>query len=439
MEVLEIVGIIAAIVCIIYGAVKGINILVLALVASIVVIVTNRMPFFASLIGTENSYMTGLAGFVINFFAVFLLGSILAKYIDVSGAAQSIANKVLKATGSKRKFPVLLGLYLITALLTYGGISLFVAMFVLVPLAKPLFKQLDLAWNLVGLPIMLGFGTFTMTMLPGTPSIQNVVPTAYLNTTLTAAPVLGLIASLVAILFSLWFMNYTLNKSVAKGTTFKDFEIPDTKAKVDRTIPPFGLSLLPIVALVVIILVGSIMNVNQIILIGLTAAILISAIVFAKYIPAQKPVLNDGANGSVMPILFTASSVAFGIVITLAPGFTYISNFILGIPGNPLISLSIASASFGAITGSSSGALGIVLQAFGENYLAMGINAEVIHRVSAIASSVLTVMPHSGVLLTLFALTGLNHKNSFMILFIGMTVANLLALVAAIVAAQLLY
>jgi H+/gluconate symporter-like permease len=112
---MEIAGIIIAIVCIIYGAVKGINILILAPFAAIIVIVFIRMPFFASLVGSQTSYMTGLAEFVINFFGVFLLGSILAKYIDVSGAAASIANGISKLTGTKRKFPVLIGLYFTTA------------------------------------------------------------------------------------------------------------------------------------------------------------------------------------------------------------------------------------------------------------------------------------------------------------------------------------
>src|SRR5690606_16686127 len=285
-------------------------------------------------------------------------------------------------------------------------ISLFVAIFVLIPLARPLFKQLDLAWNLVPIPITLGFGTFTMTMLPGSPSIQNVVPTAYLGTSLTAAALLGLVGSLIALVFSLWFIRYTLKKSLAKGTTYSDFEESEPSKKLKEDIPTLGAAVLPLVLLILIILVGSYFMVPQIILIGLTAAIVVSALVFHKYISGHIAVLNQGANGSVMPILLTSSSVAFGVVITLAPGFEFISDFILGIPGDPLISLSIASTVFGGITGSSSGALGIVLQAFGENYLAMGIHPDVIHRVSAIASSVLTVMPHSGVILTMFSLTG---------------------------------
>ncbi|WP_285766684.1 GntP family permease [Peribacillus sp. SI8-4] len=439
MEIIQVVGIVLAIAFIIYAAMKGFSILIVAPVASVIVILTNQMDLFPALIGKENSYMTGLTSFVINFFAIFILGSILAKYIDVSGAAQSIAEKVLEKTGTEKPFPVLVAIFFISALLTYGGISLFVVIFVLIPLAKPLFKQLNIAWNLVLIPVTLGFGSFTMTMLPGTPSIQNVVPTAYLGTSLTAAPLLGIIGTVVAIAFTLWYMNSMLKKSMAKGETFADFDVSGSEEDVKKELPSVFISILPILLLIAIILVGSTLKVGNILIIGLVVAIIVSAFVFNKFIPSQKALINEGASGSIMPVFLTSSAVAFGVIITLAPGFKYISDTILGIPGNPLISLSVASAVFGAITGSSSGALGIVMQAFGQSYLDMGINADVIHRVSAIASSVLTIMPHTGVVLTLFALTGLNHKNGFTYQFIGMTCANLLALVAVILAAIIIY
>ena len=439
MEIIQIIGILLAIGLVIYGSVKGFSILVVAPLAAIVVIVTNQIDFFSTLIGKENSYMTGLTGFVINFFAVFLLGSILAQYIDKSGAAQSIAKKILQITGTKKPYPVLVALLVITAILTYGGVSLFVVVFVLIPLAKPLFKQLNIAWNLVPIPIQLGLGTFTMTMLPATPSIQNVVPTAYLGTTLTAAPLLGIVGAVVALAFGLWYMKFTLNKSLVKGETFATFNVSDTKEDVKRDLPSFFISILPVFLLIVTILVGSALKVPNIIIIGLAVSVVVSAVLFNKYIPSQKAVINDGASGSIMPVFLTSSAVAFGVVITLAPGFTYISEFILNIPGNPLISLSVASAAFGAITGSSSGALGIVLGAFGQNYLDMGLNPDVIHRVSAIASSILTIMPHNGAVLTFFALSGLTHKTGFKYQFIAVTGANVLALIAVIITAIIFY
>lgn len=426
-------GIIIAILVIIFMSMKGFSIVFIAPVASIIVIITNGMNFFPSLIGTEASFMTGLTGFIVNFFAIFLLGAILAQYIEKSGAAQAIAQKVLSITGTQKPFSVLVAVFLISAILTYGGISLFVVLFVVIPLAKPLFQQLNIAWNLIVIPVFLGIGTFTMTMLPGTPSIQNVVPTKYLGTQLTAAPLIGIVATIVAVGVGLWYMRSALNKSLKNKEVFKlDEKANDKQIELKEKTPSFFLSILPILVLIVIIFAGSAMKVENIVLIGLGAAVIISAILFHKYIPSHKEAVSLGANGAVMPIFFTSASVAFGVVITLAPGFQAISDFILGIPGNPLISLSIASMALGGITGSASGALGIAMEAFSSSYLAMGVNPEAMHRISAIASAVLTDLPHSGAILSLFALTGLTHKNGFKYAFIIMTVPNLLALIAAL-------
>lgn len=426
-------GIIIAIFLIVFMAMKGFSIVFIAPMASIIVIVTNGMDFFPSLIGHEASFMTGLTGFIINYFAVFLLGAILAQYIEKSGAAQAIAQKVLSITGTEKPFPVLVAIFLISTILTYGGISLFVVLFVVIPLAKPLFQQLNISWNLIVIPVFLGIGTFTMTMLPGTPSIQNVVPTKYLGTTLTAAPIIGIVATIVAISAGIWYMRKALKMSLEKKESFQaDENGNDNKIQLKEKTPSFLLSILPILVLIVIIFVGSAMKVDNIVLIGLGAAVVLSAILFHRYIPSHKQALSLGANGSINPIFFTSASVAFGVVITLAPGFKAISDFILGIPGNPLISLTIASAALGAITGSASGGLGIAMEAFAQSYLAMGVNPDAMHRISAIASAVFTGLPHSGAVLSLFALTGLTHKNSFKYVFIIMTVPNLLALLAAL-------
>ncbi|MEK4538140.1 GntP family permease [Peribacillus sp. FSL K6-1552] len=434
------IGILIAIALIVILAMKGFSIVFIAPLASIVVIVTNGMNFFPSLIGNETSFMTGLTGFLINFFGVFLLGAILAQYIEKSGAAQAIAEKVLSITGTEKPFSVLIAIYAISAILTFGGISLFVVLFVVVPLAKPLFKQLNIGWNLVVIPVFMGIGTFTMTMLPGTPSIQNVVPTTYLGTTLTAAPLMGIAATIVAIVVGIFYLRYALNKSLANGETFATYAQEDKgKAILKEKIPSFFISILPILILIIIIFTGSAMKVANIVLIGLAAAIIVAAVFFHKYIPSHKAALSLGANGSITPIFFTATTVAFGVVITMAPGFKVISDFILGIPGNPLISLTVASAALGAITGSSSGGLGIAMEAFAQSYLAMGVNPDAMHRISAIASSVFTGLPHAGAILSLFALTGLNHKNAFKYSFYSMTLPNIIGLIVALVIGIMFY
>lgn len=434
MDIFYSIGILIAIIFIIYMAMRGFSILIIGPIASIIVILTNQLPFFDLLIGAKHSYMTGLTDFIINFFAVFLLGALLAKYMDVSGAAQSIAEKIISKVGSNNPYSILVALFMITAILTYGGVSLFVVVFVLVPLAKPLFEKLNIAWNLIGIPIFLGLGTFTMTMLPATPSVQN-VSTKYLGTTLTASPWLGIIGAIVAIIFGLWYMKHALNKSIANGETFKDYHLEITDKQAARPIPSFVQSILPIFVLIIIIIAGSILSIENIILIGLAISIILSAVMFKNYIPKQQKVINEGTTNAVIPIFLTASTVAFGTVITIAPGFKLIKHLILNIPGSPLISIAVASALFGIITGSSSGSLGIVLGAFSKQYLDMGVDPELIHRIATMSSSIFTVMPHTGVVLTFFALTGLNHKNGFKYLFITNTGANLLALIVVILIA----
>lgn len=177
----------------------------------------------------------------------------------------------------------------------------------------------------------------------------------------------------------------------------------------------------------------------NIILVALAAAIVLSAILYHSYIPSQNMTLNAGATGAVMPAFSTSSSVAFGSVLTLAPGFAVIQQAITSIPGSPVIGLAASSALLSGITGSASGAIGIVMNTLAPDYIAMGINPELVHRITVIAAATLTAMPHSGVVITFNNLTGLSIKHGFIHQFIITNVAHLLALIAVLIASAFLY
>lgn len=444
MEILGIIGIAIAIVFIIVMAVRGLHIVIAAPLATLIVILSNRMDIFGSLIGQEKSYMTGLAAFLINNFAIFLLGAILAQYMEKSNATISIANYILGKVGTESKYAILVALTAVAALLTYGGISLFVVMFALVPLARPIFKKMDINWELFPIPLFFGMATFTMSMLPGAPSVQNAVPTTALGTTLTSAPALSIIATAVMIAFGLTYMKYYLDKSVRNNETFYSYLGEDASAEKDEEVevdesnlPGIGISLAPILTLIAIILIFS--KVQNIILIALTAAIVVSAVLFKNYIPSQNTVLSNGAAGSVMPAFSTSSSVAFGSVLTSASGFAIIQDMIMAIPGNPIIGLAVASSLLAGITGSSSGALGIVMESFAPSYLAMGINPELIHRVAVIASATLTAVPQSGVTITFNTLTGLSIKKGFKHQFMIINGGHLIALIVVLICSTFFY
>lgn len=438
MEWMGPVGILAALAIIVYLAKSGYSILIIAPLCTLLVILTNRMDILEALLTGKGSYMAGLGAFVINMFFVFVLGAVLAKLLDDSGAAKSISQGVLKLTGTESPFKVLLAMYIVSALLTYGGVSLFVAMFALIPLARPIFREMNIPWHLSLIPIGAGMCTFTMTMIPAAPSVQNIVPTTALGTTLTAAPLVGTVCAICTIIFGLWYMKRELNKSLAAGEVYVETGTPAAAGSEDRELPSLWVSLTPMIALILIIFVGSAMKIPSVVLIALGTAILFALILFKKYNPNQLASVNGGATSSVTPLMFTAAAVGFGGVVALAPGFGVFGKLFLSIPGDPLISLSVVTMFFSAVTGSSSGALGIIMGSFADTYLAMGIHPEAFHRVAAIASGV-GVLPHSGAILAMLALAGLTHKDAYRHLLITIGGGSVLALIPALILSIIIY
>ncbi|HFI0237083.1 TPA: GntP family permease [Streptococcus suis] len=436
MEILAILGVLLAVVAIIYLTSKNLHVIVAAPVASLIILVTNQMNIIEAMLGKEQSYMAGLAGFLINNFVIFMLGSILARYMEASGATLTIANSILKVMGKDSPYKVLLAIALITSILTYGGVSIFVVIFTLLPLSRPLFKELNINWALFPLPVFMGASTYTMTTLPGTPSIQNVIPTKVLGTSLTAAPLISLAASLVLLLFGLFYMAYCIKKSLANGETYTEDD-DDTVVDLAEKRPNLFFSILPLLSLI-----GTIFLLNKtpnVLAIGLLVSIILSAILFYPYLPNQKELLNSGATASIVPAFATSSTVAFGTVLTLSAGFAVIQEWIQQIPGSPLISLSVSTALVSGIIGSSSGAVGIASNNFLPAYLEMGINPEILHRVVVVASAILTVVPQSGVMITFHNLSKLSMKRGLKYSFVLVTVGHILALMVILALVGLLY
>jgi H+/gluconate symporter-like permease len=270
-----------------------------------------------------------------------------------------------------------------------------------------------------------------------------VIPIQYLDTSLTAAAIPSILGGIGCVIFGLFYMNYTLKKSLAKGENFSTYTSGAQTEASDRKQPPFIASIMPLTILVLIAISGSVLGNDfikkNIIYVALIVGILLALILFYRYIPDKIGSLSVGATGSVGPIFATSSAVAFGAVVMIAPGFKIFSDLILNIPGSPLISLTVLTSAMSAITGSSSGALGIVMPNFSEYYLSTGLNPEMIHRVAAVASNILTIVPQSGVLLTFLSLTGLNHKTGFKQAFTTVFMGTLIAEIIIIIVGSLMY
>ncbi|ARJ38309.1 citrate transporter [Sporosarcina sp. P21c] len=434
----SLITIVISLVLLIVLALRGFSIIIIAPVVSLFVMVTNG---FSILDTFQNTYMTGFIGYVQKYFLIFLLASMFGKLMDDSGAARQIATLLLRLTGKNSKFRVLVAIMIICAFLTYGGVSLFVVIFAVLPIAKPLFKELDIPWHLFMAPFFTGIGTFTMTMLPGTPSVQNIIPTKYLGTSVTAAPLLGIIATLLVITINLWYMKFALKRSEQRNETYENMTNHDKGGSIEikdiyegRTLPNFVVSLIPPITLLVVL---NLFKVD--IVYTLMGVVVLATILFWKHIEIKKNTLNEGAVLAVLPIVNTSADVGYGSVIAITAGFGLFNEAMTQIPGSPIISLFVATTALAGITGSSSGGLAIAMEALSSTYLNLGLNPEAMHRVMAVASGGLDSLPHNGAVITILVASKLTHKDAYKHIFAVSVVAPLIASIPMLIMAVLLY
>jgi H+/gluconate symporter-like permease len=437
MEWIGVLGIIVALTFFIVAAMRGYSVMITAPLTAIIIILTNQLDFTQTFLSDpSSSYLAGLAGFIQKNLLIFLLSAILGKYIDASGAAKSIANVIMKRAGKENPFWILVGVAAVAAVLTYGGISLFVVMFALIPLARPLFKECNIPWHLFVAAFALGATSFTMGMIPGSPAAANVVAANGCGVTVTSAPILGILSTLIVIVFSLFYFKRILIKAKNKGETY-DCQLPEMTYTTDR-LPNVIISLAPLAVLIVVIFIGSAFAVPNIVYIAMVIAIILSAVFFHSYVGGQhKNILGDGAKDSFAPTLFTAAGVGIGSVIAASSGFSVIQDTIFNMPGGPYVSAAALSGALGGIVGSGTGALGIVTGNFIEPYMTTGASAAVLYKVITIAATTGGALPNSGSMFGMLNAMGLNHKVAYKHFFWISIVAQFLALVVAIILGSL--
>ncbi|MEM5014951.1 GntP family permease [Metabacillus indicus] len=379
------------------------------------------------------TYMKGFVDFTFKWFPIFLLGAIFGKLMEETGMAQSVAFKITQFIGKKR---AVLGVLVGAAVLTYGGVSLFVVVFAIYPLAIALFRSADVSRNLIPATIVLGAFTFTMTALPGTPQIQNIIPTDYFGTTPTAGPIMGIVSGLIMAAGGYFYLAWRGKKLQNKGEKFTEPKGGDEVKDIDPSqLPNAYLSIIPLIVVVVVLNVFK-LDILLALVIGILSIMLLSITKFKMFIKS----INGGAAGSVMAIVNTSAAVGFGAVVTAVPSFEQLTDLILGVKGNPLISEAIAVQLLASITGSASGGMGIALEALGSQYMELakstGISPEAFHRVAAVASGA-SILPHNGALLTLLAVTGLKHKQTYLDVAVVGLIIPIIAVIAAIALASM--
>lgn len=486
---LSIAGILLSLALLMFLAYRGISVLLLApAMALLAVLFSPDTPLLASY---TQVFMRALGGFIVQFFPLFLLGAVFGKLMEASGAAQVIAQRIVVWLGTGQ---AILAVVLACAILTYGGVSLFVVAFAVYPIATELFRAADVPRRLMPATIALGSFTFTMTALPGTPAIQNAIPMPFFGTTPFAAPGLGLIGGAVMLAIGMAWLLHRARRARAGGEGYgvdakpapvqapaplegqvasraredgSDVAAPG-KTPIATPVPALsaGAAVAPIVLVISLNYafsqwlmpriesgylatalygnthLGAVSGLWSIIC-ALTMSIGLLLILAHRRLPALRQTLDDGASAAVQPIFSTASQVGYGAVIASLAGFVLIRDAVLGIaPGNPLISLSVAVNLLAGITGSASGGMSIALQTLGSTYLEMGrsagISPELLHRVTSIATGGLDSLPHNGAVITLLTICHLSHRESYFDIMVVAVIAPLAALVVVVLLGTLL-
>ncbi|MQQ99597.1 GntP family permease [Glaciimonas soli] len=427
-----------------FVAYRGYSVILFAPVAALGAVLLTDPSMVAPMF--TGVFMDKMVGFVKLYFPVFLLGAVFGKVIELSGFSKAIVSSVIKLVGRQR---AMLSIVLVCALLTYGGVSLFVVVFAVYPFAAEMFRQGNIPKRLIPGTIALGAFTFTMDSLPGTPQIQNIIPTTFFGTNTWAAPWLGVIGAVFILVVGLIYLEWCRRRAAANDEGYGTNLLNEPEQIADDKLVNPLIALLPLVVVGVMNKVFTVWipiwygpthemtlagttkpittQVSSVVAIWAVEAALLLGIltVFLFAFKAVKAKFAEGSkaavSGALLASMNTASEYGFGAVIAGLPGFIVIANALKSIP-NPLVNEAVTVTALAGITGSASGGLSIALAAmshtFIENAQAAGIPLEVFHRVAAMASGGMDTLPHNGAVITLLAVTGLSHRQSYKDIFV---------------------
>lgn len=452
---LSIIGLFLALFLLVYLAFKGHSVIIIApIVASVAVLFSSGFQAHLMANYTE-TYMAGFANYAKSYFPLYLFGAVFAKIMEVTGYADAISRLIAKKLGNGK---AILAVVLCCAVLTYGGVSLFVVTFVVLPIAISLFREANIPKRLIPGTIALGAFTFTMTALPGTPQVQNTIPMTYFGTDAFAAPVLGIIAAVIMFSAGMLWLNWRAKKAYAAGEGYGDY---NDERKTDSQDDLPGI-FHPTVAFILIVAVNLLcskviypkidssylesyntvitsVSGNWSVLIALLVAIVYLILVSLPRLKQLKGNLKEAAGNSLMPLINSCAVVGFGAVIKGLAIFGIVQAFILSISANPLVTEVLAVNLLCGMTASASGGLGATLEALAPTFIEsgarIGIGPQVLHRIASISSGGLDSLPHNGATVTTLSLCGISHKNGYLDMFMTSVVIPILTAIIIVILA----
>lgn len=427
--ILSLFGLLLGLGLLIVLTMRGFNLFITAPLCALLVALTNGIPFWqlSDKLDFVHGYMSGFSGFVAAWFLMFLLGSLFGKLMEHTGAADAVALAIVKRLGHTR---AVLAIVLACAVLTYGGVSLFVVAFSAYPMAVSLFKGANLPRRFIPATLALGSVTFTMTSA-GSPEIQNWIPIPYLGTTPYAGWQVSLIVAGFMAVGGYLALMWMIKSAVNNGEQFVSRQ-SDPKLS-DKPLPHWATGLIPLLVVLVTSFILHDSLQQAALIIALAGGVVSLYLLNFRFLHNPGAATNEGVLGALLAIGNTAAVVGFGGVAKLTPAFNQVVEYMTHLPGPELIGAAVAVSAIAGLTGSASGGQVIALPEIAPTYLDRGVDPEHLHRVVAISSGALDSLPHNGyVVTTIRAICGETHQNAYWPVAVVSVLTPLLGVVLAI-------
>lgn len=429
---LGVIGIIVALALLIYLIFKGWHMGIVAVLSSLLIMLTSGMDIWS---GFSESFATSFKNCAGTWFLMFTLGSIFGKIMEESGASVAIANTIVRAVGKKR---VILIVLLTTLVLSYGGIGVFIIAFTMYPICMALFKEADLPKSIFPGLLLAVPATITMSFAPGVPAVQNMIPTETFGTTIYAAPVIGIVTSVVIFILDYLFYTWVAKRCAAKGEHFvagpNDKIVDLNDAEAMKNLPSPLLAFTPIIVLIVSIFVFMqfVAASNFAVVLGMTLAIVVALVLYRGRLQMRDS-LGGGMTSGLNALMVTSMIMGFGGVVQASPAFQTCVDWLLSLNMSPILMSFVSINVICAITGSSSGGLNIFLDSLGGYMLSSGINPAILHRLTCMASAGLDAMPHASGVVLANSVAKTEMKNTYKYTFVSQCMIPMLAYALGVV------
>jgi H+/gluconate symporter-like permease len=424
---LSMIGLIGGLVLLIILTLRGMNLFISAPLCAVVVALCSGVPLLTGDVNFVSAYMDGFASFVAAWFFMFLLGSMFGKFMEDTGAADSVARWIINKLGRKQ---AVLAVVLACAILTYGGVSVFVVAFSVYPMALSLFKDANLPRRFIPAALAFGSVTFTMTSA-GSPEIQNWIPVKYLGTSPYAAWEVSLVVAVLMATFGYWWLKKIINRAVANGEQFEARE--GDPILLERELPSPISGLIPLLVVLGLSFTFHDTLQQNALIVALLGGVIAIAVINFKHFHKPQTAIHEATTGALVAIGNTAAVVGFGSIAKITPAFETAVNAMTSLPGNELVGAAVAVSVIAGLTGSASGGQAIALPEVGPHYMAAGVNPEQLHRIVSISSGALDSLPHNGyVVTTIRAICNEKHSAAYWAVAAVTVVVPLMGLAVAI-------